>query len=140
MLRLTTRKSLATLTFCLVLLVAACVTSAKDPLTKDATAKEASTIIAKSCVELPTSIAALKFVFVYPNDDVVEVRWVAENVKDVSAEYLIYAKKHDVKPPLNKFTLTKPTNGWPEGLYRVDILHEGRILHAQRYLLVPEQK
>ena len=89
-----------------------------------------------SFTELPPTVPELRFAFACPDGLEVEVRWIAENVGDVAPPNSEIARLVLVtKGPLNLARFTRPTNGWPLGLYRLELRHEGKVFHTVRYVI-----
>jgi len=86
--------------------------------------------------ELPSSIKEVRFLFSCQDGRQLEGRWIAENVGDVAPpNYLVGKKKLTTKAPLNVFSLTRPTNGWPLGLYRLEIRDGEHLIHVEKYII-----
>ena len=89
-----------------------------------------------TCTELPSSIKEVRFVFSCPDGRQLEGRWIAENVGDVAPpNYLVGKVVTTTKGPLNVFSLTRPTNGWPLGLYRLEIREGEHLVHIEKYII-----
>ena len=87
-------------------------------------------------VELPPTIDRLRFVFACPDGLEIEAKWVAQNVGDVAPpNTLIDSVKMKTQGPLNVVQLSRPTNGWPLGMYRLELSHNNKTFHVVRYVI-----
>jgi hypothetical protein len=59
----------------------------------------------------------------------VRIDWIAEKTKMAPANYKIDSTTFNLKPPADTIngSLTKPTNGWPVGEYRVDVFIDNTL-------------
>jgi hypothetical protein len=101
----------------------------------DADAGDPSPRIKMVATELPLTVLELRCVIACTDGLQLTTRWVAENCEGTPRNYTIGTATFVTKPPLNVFSFTRPTKGWPEGMYRLDLIHKGRTIHVQRYLL-----
>jgi hypothetical protein len=86
--------------------------------------------------ELPPTIKELRFLFACEDGLQVKAMWFAENVGDAAPRnFLIAENSLTTKGPLNVVSLTRPTNGWPLGLYRLEIRQGDQLIHAERYII-----
>jgi hypothetical protein len=85
--------------------------------------------------ELPLSTPELRCVITCADGLELTGRWVAEDCEGAPKDFVIASATVTTKSPLNLFRLTRPNKGWPRGMYRLDVFHAGRVLHAERYLL-----
>ena len=86
--------------------------------------------------ELPASIKELRFAFECKDGLQIEARWIAQNVGDAApANSLIAKVKMVTRGPLNLARLSRPTNGWPLGLYRLELWHNQKPFHTVRYVI-----
>lgn len=77
------------------------------------------------------------------NGDVFEIAWIAEDVGEAApANTVIRTTNHvaeDMVPEMVSYTitgsLTKPTNGWPIGKYRVEVKHDGKLVTTARFAI-----
>lgn len=127
---------------CAALLLAACtLESVKLSVTEAAPAvtvpssKEAIRV-GMSFMELPPTIPELRYVFACPDDLEIEMRWIAEDVGQAAPpHYPVASVPHTTGGPLNIAHLSRPTAGWPHGLYRLELCHEGQVFHTVRFAI-----
>lgn len=107
-------------------------------LTPDVMAEEISADpqVSFSYVELPKTIKQLRFVFACQDGQEIETRWIAENVGDAAPPNSLIARTSMVTHgPLNVAQLTRPTNGWPLGLYRLELWRHHKPFHAVHFVI-----
>jgi hypothetical protein len=86
--------------------------------------------------ELPPSIEQLRFAFACEDGFEIEVRWIAQNVDEAAPpNYVIATKNLVTRKPLNLVTLSRPTNGWPLGLYRLELIHNNEPFHVEHFVI-----
>jgi len=86
--------------------------------------------------ELRPSIEELRFAFECEDGLEIEVRWIAQNVgKAAPPNYVIGTHQTVTRGPLNLARLSRPTNGWPLGLYRLELVHNGIPFHIRYYVI-----
>lgn len=62
--------------------------------------------------------------------------WIAENAEEIRPNFTIAsAEIMRSKEPMVFFRLTKPDNDWPQGLYRLEIRADGKLVHTVRFLV-----
>jgi hypothetical protein len=66
-------------------------------------------------------------------NEVLEVRWIAENVRDAEKNHLIATTKSDEDKREGEFTLKKPTAGFPPGTYRIEIWQSGKMIYSEKF-------
>jgi hypothetical protein len=66
-------------------------------------------------------------------NEVLEVRWIAENVRDAEKNHLIATTKSDEDKREGEFTLKKPTAGFPPGTYRIEIWRSGKMIYSEKF-------
>ena len=89
-----------------------------------------------SYTELPPTVKELRFLFACDDGLQIQGLWFAENVGDAAPRnYLIDETSLTTRGPLNVISLSRPTKGWPLGLYRLEIRHGDQVLHAERYII-----
>jgi len=77
------------------------------------------------------------------NGDVYVIQWIAEDVGQAAAANTVIATLNeevkDAVPGLKNYVvnsrLTKPTNGWPVGKYRVDVKLADKTLTTARFVV-----
>lgn len=104
--------------------------------TADASEKEPQ--IGFTVTEVPASVRALRFTFSCPDDLSVQTTWVAQKVDSLAAGKILHTTAHSTNGPLTTTSLKRPANGWPLGLYRLEIDCEGKVIHVQHFLVVEE--
>ncbi len=116
-----------------VLAVSCAMTSTKTPAADTTTDVPA---LGLQFTELPASIKELRYAFECQDGLEIEVRWIAQNVGDVAPPDTLIAKVNMVaRGPLNLARLSRPTNGWPLGLYRLELWHQGKPFQTVRYVI-----
>jgi hypothetical protein len=86
--------------------------------------------------ELPKTIKELRYAFECEDGLEIEARWIAQNVGEAApANYLIGKVKMKTQGPLNLAQLSRPTNGWPLGLYRLELWHNQKLIHTVYYVI-----
>lgn len=67
-------------------------------------------------------------------------RWIAQDVGDAAPpDYLIGSTTVTLGPGQDgAFTLSRPTNGWPLGKYRIELLVNGRPLAVEPFVIQNE--
>ncbi len=86
--------------------------------------------------ELPTSIKEIRFVFECEDGLEIETRWIAQNVGDAApANYEIGKMTMVTRGPLNVTSFSRPNNGWPLGLYRLELWHNTKLFHTEYYVI-----
>lgn len=122
-----------------VVLVALVYTSFWTSLSSSAEAVESpanSPKIGLHFTELPNSIKVLRNVFECEDGLKIEARWIAQDVGDVAPANSLIAKVEMVtRGPLNVAQLSRPTNGWPLGLYRLELWHQQKSIHTVYYAI-----
>ena len=89
-----------------------------------------------SFTELQPSVKMLRFAFECQDGLEIEARWIAQNVgKSAPPNYVIGTYTMVTRGPLNITTLSRPTNGWPLGLYRLELVHNGTVFHVEHYVI-----
>ncbi|MEM8944196.1 MAG: hypothetical protein AAGD11_03360 [Planctomycetota bacterium] len=92
--------------------------------------------VAMNYVELPSTIEELRFAFSVADGIAVEHRWIAEDVGAAApANYEIARLNAITKRPLNLARLSRPTNGWPLGLYRLELVHNKQVFHTVHFMV-----
>ncbi|WP_309707791.1 hypothetical protein [Armatimonas sp.] len=88
--------------------------------------------------EFPTNTP--RFVYHYPvpkaTAKVYRGTWIAENAEEIRPNLTIAAA--DVTPGKERvlnFRLTKPKSDWPQGLYRLEIRADGKLVHTVRFFV-----
>jgi len=86
--------------------------------------------------ELRPSIEELRFAFECEDGLEIEARWIAQNVGEAAPpNYVIGTYKMVTRGPLNMVSLSRPKNGWPLGLYRLELVHKGKPFHLRHYVI-----
>ena len=86
--------------------------------------------------ELPPSVEQMRFAFACEDGLEVEGRWIAQDVgKAAPPNFLIGKTNLVTKGPLNLARLTRPTKGWPRGLYRFELVHKQKVIHVEHYVI-----
>jgi hypothetical protein len=81
--------------------------------------------------ELPTSIKDFRFAFECKDVLAIEARWIAQNVGDATPVNSRIGKvKMATHGALDVAQRSRPMNGWPIGLYRLELWHNQRPLHT----------
>ena len=66
--------------------------------------------------------------------EVIEVRWIAVDTGAAAPkDYLIASSKSEPGKIEDVFTLSKPTNGFPPGKYRIELLQAGKTIHTEDF-------
>jgi len=73
-----------------------------------------------------------------PNGSKLKGDWIAEKTKVAPPNYRIDGTELKVGPLINtvRFSMTKPTAGWPEGDYRVDLFIDGKAATQVKFKVV----
>jgi hypothetical protein len=86
--------------------------------------------------ELPRSVKQLRFVFELEDGLEIDAVWIAQNVGDVAPANSVIARAEMVtRGPLNVAALSRPKNGWPLGLYRLELRHQQQTFHTVYYVI-----
>ena len=86
--------------------------------------------------EIRPSIEELRFAFECEDGLEIEARWIAQNVGEAAPpNYVIGTYKMVTRGPLNVTRLSRPTKGWPLGLYRLELVHQGKPFHIRYYVI-----
>jgi hypothetical protein len=97
----------------------------------------AETPAGKSPPPFPVSAAKLVFEWKLPAgsaSDPVDVRWVAADTGGVAPkDHVISSSKSEPGKTAGEFTLSKPTNGFPPGTYRLELLQGGKIIYSETF-------
>jgi hypothetical protein len=62
--------------------------------------------------------------------------WIAETAEEIRPDFRIDAA--EIAPgdlPVLIFSITKPRDDWPRGLYRLEIYADGRLAHTERFVI-----
>lgn len=62
--------------------------------------------------------------------------WIAENAEEIRPDFRIDAA--EITPgdlPVLIFSITKPRDDWPRGLYRLEIYADERLAHTERFVI-----
>ena len=72
-----------------------------------------------------------------PIGDKVKGAWVCEESKMAPPNYEIDSATLVIGPGINKgnFSLSKPTKGWPEGSYRVDLYWNDKVAESVKFTI-----
>jgi hypothetical protein len=66
--------------------------------------------------------------------NLVEIRWIAADTGGAAPkDTVITTSKSDAGKTEGTFTLSKPTNGFPPGSYRIEIWQSGKIIHSEAF-------
>jgi hypothetical protein len=80
------------------------------------------------------------------NGDAYEIKWIAEDVGEAAPANTeidtVVEKVDDVVPETRSYTinsrLTRPTNGWPPGRYRVEVKRGDELVTTARFSIAAE--
>jgi hypothetical protein len=70
-----------------------------------------------------------------PSNDPLGVRWIAEDVAGVEKDHVIATAKSEPNMQSGQFSLTKPTAGFPQGKYRVEIWQAGKMIYGEKFVI-----
>ncbi len=62
--------------------------------------------------------------------------WIAETAEEIRPDFRIDAA--EIAPgdlPVLIFSISKPRDDWPRGLYRLEIYADGRLAHTERFVI-----
>lgn len=86
--------------------------------------------------ELPPSVRELRYAFACPDGLEIEMCWIAQDVGDAApANFVIGRVAVTTRGPLNVARLSRPKNGWPLGLYRLELRRSGKAFHTVYYAI-----
>ena len=64
----------------------------------------------------------------------IEARWIAADTRGVApTDYVISTSKSEPGKTEGTFTLSKPTNGFPSGKYRLDLRQAGKSIYTEDF-------
>jgi hypothetical protein len=100
---------------------------------------QTSSVLTFAAIQVAPNAPKLQFFFACPDDLDIECRWIAENVGDVAPLNSLLAKLTlHTRGPLCGTSYSRPSAGWPVGLYRLELRHKGEVIHVQRYIVDEE--
>lgn len=84
--------------------------------------------------QVPPSVKELKYLIKVPDGVPIEISWVAESIGNAAPPNYELARLDTItKGPLLYTCYSRPKNGWPIGIYRLDFLHKGKVFHTVRF-------
>ena len=102
----------------------------------ESTAEESSARVQTFGLQLPKETPKLIYFAQIPESIEVEMRWIAENVGDACPNNTqIAAMPFRGDGSVARCTLSKPTHGWPIGVYRIEVWQGSRLIASQRFLI-----
>ncbi|MDG2184240.1 MAG: hypothetical protein P8K79_01095 [Mariniblastus sp.] len=90
----------------------------------------------RSFVLLPQTAPEIRFAFSCEDDLEISGRLIAEHVEDAgTANVELVRVKMVTKRPLNIITFSSLAEDWSPGLYRLEIIHQNKVIHIESYLI-----
>ena len=89
----------------------------------------------------PIPASATKLVFDWKlspgaSGEPIEMRWIAADTGGVAPkDHVISSSKSEPSKTEGKFTLSKPTSGFPLGKYRIELRQDGKLIYAEDFAI-----
>jgi hypothetical protein len=89
----------------------------------------------------PIPVSATKLVFDWKlspgaSGEPIEIRWIAADTGGVAPkDHVISSSRSEPGKTEGKFTLSKPTSGFPLGKYRIELRQGGKLIYAEDFMI-----